>query len=222
MEGSGTGPGNTSRGDADVTAGRTTGRASLPPAGEEADPPSSARHHATAAGGGCREQPTHRPPRPGTRDDGDAHPRHASRSQPGRDRWTLSTVDDARGPTSGHLTTTTIDGAAPTATAAAEADRKTSNDVRRGSAHGHAVVPAGAQGKATDGTLKQQPATARNGMVAAAGAVDGARGVAAHNYYYYEREQPAYREDAAAAAADFYHHHHHPAATAATADHERY
>ncbi|XP_021311064.1 uncharacterized protein LOC110433391 isoform X1 [Sorghum bicolor] len=109
---------------------------------------------------------------------------------------------------------------APTATAAAEADRKTSNDVRRGSAHGHAVVPAGAQGKATDGTLKQQPATARNGMVAAAGAVDGARGVAAHNYYYYEREQPAYREDAAAAAADFYHHHHHPAATAATADHE--
>ncbi|XP_066381867.1 uncharacterized protein [Miscanthus floridulus] len=94
--------------------------------------------------------------------------------------------------------------------AAAEADRKASNDVRRGPAPTHAI-PAGVQEKA-DGTLKQQPTAARNGMVAAA---HGARGVAAHNYYYYE---PAHREDAA--AADFYHHHH-PAATA-TADHERY
>ncbi|XP_066308461.1 uncharacterized protein [Miscanthus floridulus] len=95
------------------------------------------------------------------------------------------------------------------AAAGAEADRKVSNDVRRGPAYtvaaGAGAAATGTQEKA-DGTLK--PPAGRNGTVAAA---DGARGVA-HNYY--EREQPAHREDAA--AADLYHH---PPATA-TADHE--
>lgn len=96
-------------------------------------------------------------------------------------------------------------------TADAKADRKASNDVRRGSASASAyVVPAGvgAQEKA-DGMLKQQLAGARNGAVVAA--ADGVRGVAHNNNYYYE---PAHRD-----AANINYYYHHPATS--TADHER-
>jgi len=104
--------------------------------------------------------------------------------------------------------------------AAAEADRKTSNDVRRGPAHA-----TGAQEKAAaypyagadETTLKHLPAAAWNGRVAAADGHGAARGGGApRNYYSYERAQPpAHGEDA---AADY----HYMAAAAATADHERY
>lgn len=105
--------------------------------------------------------------------------------------------------------------------AAEEADRKASNDVRRGPAQ---AVPAAAGAQAQDKpahaypdeTLKPQPAAWNNNGRVAAGDVAG------RDYYYREREQPApRREREDAAAADCYYRAT-ATATAAADHHERY
>lgn len=102
--------------------------------------------------------------------------------------------------------------------AAAEADRKASNDARRGPAHHGATgaqaksaYPYAAEAADGDGALKQQP-EAPNGRVAAADG-HGAPARAAPRHDYERAQPPARKED----AADSYY----PAATAA-AYRERY